>query len=83
MRGSRAALTLSLIITLGFPRFSIPTSAVRAKSTESGSGGEEDFKMEFSRVAAVSARVKFLRHLILTLTALTKGEYCRNITSLL
>ena len=48
--------------------------AVRAKSTESGSGGEDDAKLEFSRVAAISARVKFLRHFILTLTALTKGE---------
>jgi len=51
---------------------------VRAKSNESGSGSEEDVKMEFDRVAAISARVKFLRHFILTLIALTK-EKCTGV----
>jgi len=51
---------------------------VRAKSTESISGVEEDVRMEFNRVAAVSVRVKFLRHLILTLTAMTK-EKCSGV----
>ena len=53
---------------------------MRAKSNESGSGSEEDVKMEFDRVAAISARVKFLRHFILTLIALTKGQSMEGIT---
>jgi len=52
---------------------------VRAKSTDSFSGVEEEVKEEFNRVAAVSVRVKFLRHLILTLTSLTK-EKCSGVS---